>query len=105
MPLTPHPWAGGGQAPRDPARTHDKGDGSGPPNPVSLTDECAVAACYDKPSLCRYLRISTRTWDRLAAAGLTPAPDLVISRSARWSPETIARWLKSKPRLRGRASR
>ena len=41
------------------------------------TDEAALTCFYTKRTLCEWLRISIRTWDRATAAGLTPAPDLV----------------------------
>jgi hypothetical protein len=52
--------------------------------------------------LASYLGISTRTFDRLNGMGMLPAPDLVIGSSARWAPQTVAKWLKSRPRLPGR---
>jgi hypothetical protein len=76
--------------------------GSGDPGSVTLTDLPLPEVCFTKKTICEWLQISTRTWDRLTAAGLTPAPDLVVGKSARWSPETVARWLRSKPRLPGR---
>jgi len=57
---------------------------------------------FTKTTVCRHIAISVRTWDRATAMGLTPEPDLMVSRSPRWSPETIARWLRTKPRLPGR---
>jgi hypothetical protein len=72
---------------------------------ISRTDEEAVAACFTKKSLCAWLSISTRTWDRLAAQGMVPVPDLVVGSSARWSRDTISRWLRSQPRLKGRRKR
>jgi hypothetical protein len=72
---------------------------------ITMTDEQAVAVCFTKKSLCEWLSISTRSWDRLAAQGMVPAPDLVVGSSARWSRDTITRWLRSKPRLPGRGKR
>jgi predicted DNA-binding transcriptional regulator AlpA len=72
---------------------------------ITLTDEEAVAVCFTKKTVCEFLSISTRTWDRLAAQGMVPAPDLIVGSSARWSRDTITRWLRSKPRLPGRGKR
>ena len=71
-------------------------------NPVHETDEAAVAVCFTTRTLCEWLGISIRSWTRAAALGLTPAPDLVVGRSPRWSPQTIERWLKTRPKLPGR---
>jgi hypothetical protein len=57
--------------------------------------------CYTKASLARYLQLSVRTLDRAIALGLLPLPDLVVSRSPRWTPATIEAWLKNRPRLPG----
>ena len=65
-------------------------------------DEQAVVRCWTKKTLFEWLGISVRSWDCAAAAGLTPAPDLVVGSSPRWSPATIAKWLQSKPRLPSR---
>ena len=65
--------------------------------PVPETDRC-----YSKQELARFLGLSVRSLDRANAAGLLPAPDLVVGRSPRWSPETVRKWLKSRPRLPGR---
>jgi hypothetical protein len=69
---------------------------------VPTADETVVAACFDKSGLARYLGLSVRSLDRANAAGLLPAPDLVVGRSPRWSPQTVATWLRSRPRLPGR---
>jgi hypothetical protein len=70
---------------------------SGPPHPVQATDRY-----HDRRSLAHYLRFSTRTLNRLMAAGSLPPPDLVIGKSPRWSPRTVEKWLRSRPRLPGR---
>jgi hypothetical protein len=57
---------------------------------------------FGKQELADYLRISVRTLDRLDARKLLPAPDLVVGRSPRWLPDSIAVWLANKPRLSGR---
>lgn len=77
---------------------------SGNPPSEQMTDGIPTH-CFDKSELARYLGISVRTWDRATAARETPPPDLMVGRSPRWSPETIARWLKTKPRLPGRGGR
>jgi hypothetical protein len=66
------------------------------------TDEAAVSRCFTKKTLCDWLNISTRSWDRATAIGLTPAPDLMVGSSPRWTPATIERWLRTHPRLPGR---
>jgi hypothetical protein len=88
-------WAGRGQ---DAPIQAYLADGSS----VMYTDGGAAAACFTKKSLCEWLQISTRTWDRLTATGQTPAPDLLIGREGRWMFSTVAKWLRSKPRLTGR---
>jgi hypothetical protein len=56
---------------------------------------------FDKAGLAAYLHMSYRTLDR--CAGVLPPADLTIgSRSPRWLPSTIERWLRTKPRLPGR---
>lgn len=70
-------------------------------NPVQITGE-APARCFSKSTLARFLGLSVRSLDRAKAMGVMPPPDLVVGRSPRWSPETIQRWLRSKPRLPGR---
>jgi hypothetical protein len=102
MALTPRVEAGRWQSPCGPARSQVADVGSDDPGSVSLTDLPLPEVCFTKKSICEWLQISTRTWDRLAAAGLTPPPDLVVGKSARWSPLTVAKWLRSKPRLPGR---
>jgi hypothetical protein len=79
-----------------PAATSD-----GPPT-VNESDEAAVSVCLDKAGLARFLNLSVRSLDRANAMGMLPHPDLVCGRSPRWSPDTIARWLKTRPRLPGR---
>jgi hypothetical protein len=95
-------WAGGGKPPHDPAPSPNKPAPSADVNPVHETELTAVAVCFTTRTLCEWLGISIRSWTRAAAMGLTPAPDLVMGRSPRWSPSTIQRWLRSKPRLPGR---
>jgi hypothetical protein len=68
----------------------------------SATDQATLSRCFTKKTLCHWLDISTRTWDRSVAAGLTPAPDLVVGSSPRWSPSSIDKWLRTHPRLPGR---
>ena len=95
-------WAMRGQQSHDPAATHDPAVRFTEASPVHTTDEAAVAVCFTTRTLCEWLGISVRSWTRAAAMGLTPAPDLVVGRSPRWSPSTIQRWLRTKPRLPGR---
>ena len=96
MPMTTRSWAMCGQANGDPRLSPDSAAG---------TDEAAVATCYTKRTLARFLDISTRSLDRAIAAGLLPTPDLTVGSSPRWSPSTIERWLRSHPRLPGRGKR
>jgi hypothetical protein len=96
------PREGRGQRPLDPAVTHDPAITSAEAIPAPTTDEAAVAVCYDNARLARYLGVSVRSLDRANAAGLLPCPDLVCGRSPRWSPSTIAKWLKTRPKLPGR---
>jgi predicted DNA-binding transcriptional regulator AlpA len=67
-------------------------------NPVQETGE----VCFTRQTLARFLNISTRTLDRLAGQGLLPKPDLLVGRAARWTPQTIERWLKARPTMPGR---
>jgi predicted DNA-binding transcriptional regulator AlpA len=73
-------------------------------NSVDETDEAALAVCFDKQGLARFLGLSVRSLDRANAMGLLPCPDLVCGRSPRWSPSTIEKWLRTRPRLPGRGS-
>jgi hypothetical protein len=65
-------------------------------------DPVPRATCMNKSQLARFLGLSVRSLDRAAALGLLPAPDLVLGRSARWSPDTISKWLRTHPHLPGR---
>ncbi len=69
---------------------------------ISPADEHKGDRCFTKRSLSAFLGISTRSWDRAVAMGLTPPPDLLCGSSPRWSPATIEKWLRSRPRLPGR---
>jgi len=95
-------WATSGQAPPSSDVSLSLLDGSSGPPGEQLSDEAAVAVCLDKNRLARFLGISVRTLDRANAMGLLPCPDLTVGRSPRWSPQTIQRWLKTRPRLPGR---
>ena len=55
------------------------------PHPVGL---------WSKSDFAAYTGYSTRTLDRLAAAGLLPAPVLAVGGRKRWDPETIRRWIR-----------
>jgi hypothetical protein len=105
MSLKPQLWEGRGQAPDDQALTRDAAPRSANRDSVKATGDAEAPVCFTVQSLCRHLSISTRSWTRAAALGLTPRPDLVVGRSARWSPSTIDRWLKSQPKLPGRGGR
>ncbi len=93
--------AGRDQPPCDPAPS---------PNGTAHSAEvCSVPQTepvfFTKKTLCRLIQISERSWSRAAAAGLTPPPDLVVGREARWSPDTIKKWLRTHPKLPGRGGR
>jgi hypothetical protein len=72
---------------------------------AELPSEHASDACFDKASLARFLDISYRSLDRAWAARALPEPDFWFGRSPRWLPESIRRWLKTRPRLPGRGGR
>jgi hypothetical protein len=59
-------------------------------------------SCFTKRTLCEFLVLSERTFERLLAQKLVPAPDFSIGNSPRWTPTTIERWMATRPRLRGR---
>ncbi len=94
-------WAQRGQPPRDSRPSLELVTPSAELAPVQPTHE-APDRCLDKRGLGRFLGVSVRTLDRAIAAGLLPRPDLVVGRSPRWSPDTINRWLKARPKLPGR---
>jgi hypothetical protein len=102
MPMTPHLRAMCGQPDSGLHRRPDTNEGSGNHASATQSEEAPLAVCLDKQGFARYLGISTRSLDRAAAVGLLPRPDLTIGRSPRWSPETITRWLRTRPRLPGR---
>jgi hypothetical protein len=87
--MIPHP-------PRIPAAA-DPG-----PFPAADPGDPAPVRCFTKRSLADYLGLSVRSLDRAAAAGLLPPADLFVGRSPRYSPETISKWLRTRPRLPGR---
>jgi hypothetical protein len=95
-------WATRGRDSHDPAPSPDPATTSPTQSTVQVTDEQAVAVCFDKKRLARFLGISVRSLDRANAMGLLPSPDLVVGPSPRWSPETISRWLRTRPKLPGR---
>ena len=101
LPDSPLSREGRGQPSRGPTASLNIPAPSINSNPAHETDE-AVAVCFTTRTLCEWLGISIRSWTRAAALGLTPAPDLVVGRSPRWSPQTIERWLKTRPKLPGR---
>ena len=94
-------WAMRGQSPPDGHSSNGTAAPSGAPAPVQPTHD-APDHCLGKTELARYLGVSVRSLDRANAAGLLPHPDLVVGRSPRWSPDTINRWLKARPKLPGR---
>jgi hypothetical protein len=100
LPIIPV-WAIRGQTPHDLAPSPDPTERSADHASVALSDEVA-ACCFTKKTLAEYLVLSVRSLDRAAALGLLPCPDLIVGRSPRWSPDTITRWLRTRPRLPGR---
>jgi hypothetical protein len=70
--------------------------------PMGDHDTPAPASCLDKRRLASFLGLSVRSLDRANSLGLLPCPDLVVGRSPRWSPDTISKWLRTRPRLPGR---
>jgi len=74
-------------------------------NIISQPHSPREEVCFTKKTLSEWLHISTRSLDRAIAAGVIPAPDLTVGRSPRWSEQTIAAFLKTKPRLPGRGGR
>jgi hypothetical protein len=98
-------WEPGGNPSHAPAPSPAPSATSAFSSSVSESEGDAVRTCYTKRALAQYLHLSTRTLDRSRAFGLVPEPDLVVGRSPRWSPETIARWLKTRPKLPGRGKR
>jgi hypothetical protein len=98
------PWRGGARTVEGDTLCPDSTAVGPPPQgpePAGPVPSC----CLDKRGLARYLGLSVRSVDRANALGLLPAPDLVVRRSPRWSPETISRWLRTRPRLPGRGRR
>jgi hypothetical protein len=71
-------------------------------SPVGDIETPAPASCLDKRGLARFLGLSVRTLDRAKALGLLPCPDLVVGRRPRWCPDTISKWLRTRPHLPGR---
>jgi hypothetical protein len=72
---------------------------------TSSKDTPVPVSCLTKRGLAQYLGVSVRSLDRGCAMKLLPTPDLVVGRSPRWAPETIAKWLRTRPRLPGRSRR
>jgi hypothetical protein len=77
------------------------------PNPdvipiVSPAGTPLPTSCYTKQTLARFLGLSVRSLDRANALGLLPRPDVVCGRSPRWSPSTVEKWLRTRPKLPGR---
>jgi hypothetical protein len=70
--------------------------------PVKASEEPTPPKCFTKKSLASYLERSVQSLTRDAARGYLPPPDFICGRSPRWTPETIAKWLKARPRLPGR---
>jgi hypothetical protein len=82
-------WAMRGQHTHGPVASPNTSAPSVNSNPAHETDEAALAVCFDKRGLARFLGLSVRSLDRANAAGLLPCPDLICGRSPRWSPPTI----------------
>jgi predicted DNA-binding transcriptional regulator AlpA len=55
---------------------------------------------YRRLEICEQWGVSTRTFDRLRAAGQIPPPDVKIGRLMLWSAETVARLFDSPVKAR-----
>ena len=97
IPDSRHLWAMSGKQSHAPAPYPGTPAPSTEVNPVDETERR-----YSKNDLARYLRVSVRTLNRIAARGDLPPADLTIGRNARWLPQTVATWLRSKPQLSAR---
>jgi hypothetical protein len=64
-------------------------------------DSKPLVPSFDKRELAEFLRISVRTLDRLRTGGMLPRADLQSGQSPRWTQDTIRRWLKTHPRVKG----
>jgi predicted DNA-binding transcriptional regulator AlpA len=95
-------WAMRGQSPHDGRSSLKPVAPSTTAAPVQPTHDAAPTTCLSKSGLAEFLGLSVRTLDRAGAMGLLPKPDLVVGRSPRWSPDTIKRWLRARPKLPGR---
>jgi hypothetical protein len=75
-----------------------------PPNAASDDETKAPFPdrCFTRKSLCEWLSISLRTFDRLAAQGLLPQACFYVSGRARWRPSVVEKWLRTRPKLSGR---
>jgi hypothetical protein len=93
-------WAACGQSCGERSARREPVDGANATASDERTDE--LPGVFTKKTLCAWLAISIRTWDRAAAEGLTPAPDLLVATSPRWLASTIEKWLRTHPKLRGR---
>ncbi len=100
--MKPRLWAMRGQADGDHSASPHANKGSADLASVTLTDEAATARCFTKKTLAEYLGLSVRSLDRANALGMLPCPDLVMGSSPRWSPGTVQRGLRTRPRLPGR---
>jgi hypothetical protein len=99
QPSRPRMWEpGGNELPPQPA-SPDLSSKSPTTSTVHVTD---VKPYFTRQKLAQICVMSTRGLDRAAAMGLLPKPDLVVGRSPRWSPETVFRWLRTRPHLPGR---
>jgi hypothetical protein len=103
--MTPHKslrvWEGQGQDSRAPTTNPQPPDASGDLASDKASED-PMSRCFTKRSFSAFMQWSERTTDRLIASGAMPRPDCWINDRPRWLPSTIERWLKSKPKLRGR---
>jgi hypothetical protein len=96
--------------PKRPQLWEQRGDGVRPtgssPDPSSPSQARArdelSQGCFDQAGFAAFLKISYRSFTRAKAAGLLPRPDLMLGSSPRWSPDTVSKWLKTRPSLPGR---
>ena len=103
MSVKPQLWAVRGQAAGDHSASPNANEGSADHASVTLSDEAAVVRCFTKKTTCPLpravgpiTRSSQRPW------GCCPARIWSWGESPpRWSPDTIQRWLRTRPTAAG----
>ena len=106
IPQSMSPGEGRGQGPFDPAVGPAQNDTSEQPSSANHAEHApARYFAHNRAQFSRRVGISIRSFTRAEAAGVIPAPDLMVGRSPRWSEQTIRAFLASRPRLPGRGGR